>query len=144
MLDELATADFGRIPFDEEWLVSLTLLAEAATLLGDSQKASTLFRLLQPWGHRVAVSYPEISTGSVARYLGLLATTLERWENAERSFGIALAMNEQIHAKSWVARTQHDYARMLRERGLPRDAERADELQRAARETANEIGMSLT
>jgi DNA-binding SARP family transcriptional activator len=144
MLDELAANDFGRIPFDEEWLVSLTLLAEAATLLGDSQKASTIFRLLQPWGHRVAVSYPEISTGSVARYLGLLATTLERWEDAERSFGIALAMNEQIHARSWVARTQHDYARMLRERGLPRDAERADEVQRAARETANEIGMSLT
>jgi hypothetical protein len=59
------------------------------------------------------VSYPEACTGAVARYLGLLAATISRPAAAERHFEDALAGNERIGARPWLAHTQHDYARML-------------------------------
>jgi DNA-binding SARP family transcriptional activator len=140
-LQALAADGFAALPFDEEWLVSLGLLAETARILGDAERAAVLHPMLLPYGDRVAVSYPEISTGSVARYLGLLAATSERWDDAERHFEDALAMNVRIGARPWLAHTQEDYARMLLEREGPGDAERAEELLEAALATYRELGM---
>jgi DNA-binding SARP family transcriptional activator len=142
-LQSLAVDDFASVPFDEEWLVSMTILADAVTTLGDAGLAERLYRLLHRHAHRVAVSYPEICTGSVARSLANLATTLERWEVAEHHFEGALELNERIGARPWLARTQFELARMLRGRGAPTDDERAGELERKARETAAEIGLAL-
>ena len=44
--------------------------------------AAALYRLLLPYADRVAVCTPEVSAGSVARYLGLLAVTLGRRDDA--------------------------------------------------------------
>ena len=84
-LEVLAEDEFRRVPFDEEWLVSLSLLSEATFALDDRVRAASFYRLLLPFEDRVAVSYPKISTGSVARYLGLL-TTLERSDDAQGHF----------------------------------------------------------
>ncbi len=115
-LEALAADGFANVPFDEGWLVSLGLLSETATALGDAERASALYEMLLPYGDRVAVAYPEISTGSVARYLGLLASTMERWDDAERHFTEALEVHERIGARTWLRRTREDYARMLRAR----------------------------
>ncbi len=112
-LDALAADRFATVPFDEQWLVDLGLLAETASALGETEHASVLYELLLPYGDRIAVAYPEISTGSVARYLGLLATTLERWEDAARHFEQAIEIHERIGARPWLSRTYDDYARML-------------------------------
>ena len=115
-LDGLAADGFAQVPFDETRLVSLGLLAEAANSLDDQERASALYELLLPYGDRIAVAYPEISTGAVARNLGLAAWTVERWEDAERHFEAALELNERVGARPWLARTQADRARMRRER----------------------------
>jgi hypothetical protein len=73
--------------------------------------------------------------------MGLLAATMERWSDAARHFEDALAMNERMGARPWLAHTQHDYARMLLARGNPEDAARADELLAAAEATYRELGM---
>jgi predicted ATPase/DNA-binding SARP family transcriptional activator len=143
-LDALAQDDFAAVPFDEQWLLSLTLLADVSTALGDPSRSGALHRLLLPFEDRIAVSYPEFSTGSVARSLGLLAATLECWDDAERHFEVALRMNDRMSARPWLARTQQDYARMLGKRGHPGDAERAEKLLLRAHGAASEIGMSLT
>ena len=140
-LEALAEDEFGCVPFDEEWLVGLSLLSEAAFALDDRIRAASLYRLLLPFEGRVAVSYPEISTGSVARYLGLLATTQELWDDAGRHFETALEMNEQICARPWLARTQYDYGAMLLRRDDLADRKRARELQRSARALADEMGI---
>ena len=44
--------------------------------VGDAEAAAGLYEQLVPYGDRVALSYPEISTGSVSRGLGLLATVM--------------------------------------------------------------------
>jgi hypothetical protein len=79
--------------------------------------------------------------GSVARFLGLLATVLSRYDDAERHFEDALQMNARIRARVWVAHTQHDYARMLVARDGPGDRERAAALAAQALATAREVGM---
>ena len=142
-LQSLALDDFASLPFDEEWLVSMTILADAVTTLGEVDLAERLYRLLHRHAHRVAVSYPEICTGSVARSLANLAATLERWEVAEHHFEGALEMNERIGARPLLARTQFELARMLRVRGAPTGDERAGELERVAREAAEELGLVL-
>ena len=81
------------------------------------------------------------SRGSVARSLGLLATVLARYDDAERHFENALEMNARIRARVWVAHTQHDYARMLVARDGPGDRARATALAAQALATAREVGM---
>jgi tetratricopeptide (TPR) repeat protein len=129
------------VPFDEEWLVSLGLLAEAASILGSAESAPHLYELLLPYGDRVAVGYPELCTGAVARYLGLLATTMQRWEAAERHFEDALEMNARIGARPWLAHTQYDYARMLLARDASGDPEQARLLGSQALATYRDLGM---
>ena len=116
-LDALAADGYASVPFDEEWLVSIGLLAEAASVLGDGGRAQELYELLLPYDDRIAVGYPEIAIGAVARYLGLLATTRGRWADAERHLGAAIAINARTGARSWLAHSQRDLARMLLARG---------------------------
>ena len=60
-----------------------------------------------------------VCDGSASHYLGMLAATMERWDDAEQHFQEALAMNARIGARPWLAYTQHQYARMLLARHQP-------------------------
>jgi phage terminase small subunit len=131
----------AALPFDEEWLVSMGLLAETAAALGDRERAAILYDLLHPYADRVAISYPDVSTGSVARYLGLLAATMDRHDEAERHFEDAMQTNARIGAPSWLAHTKRDYARMLRARAAPDDEETARALMSQADATHAELGI---
>jgi DNA-binding SARP family transcriptional activator len=113
-LDSLAAERFGSLPFDEGWLVSLSLLSETAATLERAEHAAVLYELLMPYADRIAIAYPEIAIGSVSRYLGLLAATLERPDDAERHFRDAISINERIGALPALAHTQRDYAEMQR------------------------------
>ena len=55
-LEALAADDFAELPFDEDWLVSMALLAETATALGDVERAAALYGRLLPYGERVAIA----------------------------------------------------------------------------------------
>jgi tetratricopeptide (TPR) repeat protein len=140
--ETLSTNGFSGLPFDEEWEISLCFLAETAARLGDQDRASTLYELLLPFADRVAISYPEISVGPLSRFLGILASTTLRYDDAAGHFEDALAMNERIGARPWLAHTQDDYARMLLRRGEPGDAEQARSLLESARTAYRELGMS--
>jgi DNA-binding SARP family transcriptional activator/tetratricopeptide (TPR) repeat protein len=115
-LEELAADGFAALPFDEEWLVGMCLLAEAATWLGDSERASAIHALLLPYADRIAVSYPEIALGCVARYLGLAATAAGRGDDAEAHLRHAIEVDERIGARRAVARGRADLQRLMRSR----------------------------
>ena len=140
-LDDLAGGDFSALPFDQEWLYGTSLLAETCVLLGDAGASRQLYRLLLPWASFTVVDVAEGFGGSVARYLGLLATAIGRLDDAQGHFEEALARNEGMGARPWVAQTQSDYAQMLFARDLAGDAERARHLAEQARATAFELGM---
>jgi DNA-binding SARP family transcriptional activator/tetratricopeptide (TPR) repeat protein len=139
--EALAADDFAVLPFQEMWTVSMGLLAETAAALGDAERASVLYEVLLPYAGRIAVSYPECSTGAVARHLGLLSASTERWQDAERHFERALATNDGVGATGWYARTCEDYARTLLARGAPGDRERAVVLASRAGAICRELGM---
>ena len=79
--------------------------------------------------------------GSVARYLGLLAASMEQWSDAERHFEHAIAMNARMALRPWQAHSEHDYARMLGARDRPGDREAALELIHGAVATYRKLGM---
>jgi tetratricopeptide (TPR) repeat protein len=139
--DELATGDFAAFPRDSEWLFCLSILTEVAASLRDRDRAATLYRLLDPFGHLSALASGEVSLGPVARYLGILAATTERWKDSERHYEHALVLNSRIGARPWLAHTQEDYARMLLVRGAPGDGERARALIDQALATYRELRM---
>jgi tetratricopeptide (TPR) repeat protein len=141
MLGELGADDFSALPVEMEWLFAVSLLAETSALLGETTHAPILYGLLLPWAALIVSDHPEGVRGSVARYLGLLATTLRRWEAAEGHYEEALAVNERLGLRPWLARAQEDFARMLRLRAGPGDAERAEALQSTALAAYRELEM---
>jgi hypothetical protein len=68
--------------------VRQAIRAEAASALDDAGSATVLYELMLPYADRVAVSYPEISTGSASRYLGLLAATTGRHITRRRTMRV--------------------------------------------------------
>jgi DNA-binding SARP family transcriptional activator len=141
-LDELGVDGFSALPVEMEWLFGVSLLAEASALLGEREHAPVLYGLLLPWAALNVSDHPEGIRGSAARYLGLLATTLGHFEAAAEHYEEALAMNERLGLRPWLARTQEDFARMLRLRARPQDEERAEALHTTALAAYRELGMT--
>ncbi len=143
VLDDLAEHEFRALYRDNEWLLGMSLASEACARLGDASAASTLYNQLQPFAGRHAVGHAEGSVGAVDRYLGLLAATLGRLDDADRHLTAAIQFNERMGARPWTAHSQHDLAVVLVRRDIPGDRERARQLDRAARATADKLGMVL-
>jgi DNA-binding SARP family transcriptional activator/tetratricopeptide (TPR) repeat protein len=138
-LDALAHADLSDLLRDASWLPNLAMLSEVAVLVGDVPRARQLYTLLSPYAGRCVVNFALLCQGSAARPLGLLATTLSRYDDAERHFDRALATNTRIGSPLWMAHTRHDWARMLLLRDRPGDADTALELLRQALAAAEEL-----
>jgi len=115
--ERFAASDFTELPFNEEWLLGMTLLADVCTALGDVPRSVRLYELLVPYHELHAVGQPEISFGAVARALGKLAATSGRFEQATQHFEAAIQLNQRSGARPWTAHARHDYARMLIARG---------------------------
>ncbi len=140
-LHDLGADDFSALPFDQEWLFGMSLLAETCALLSDEDAAGVLYGLLLPYAAFNAVDVGEGMRGSLARHLGLLASAMSRFDDAARHFDQALAMNARMGARPWLAHTQHDLAAMLLARGAADDRERAHALLEEAVATYRELGM---
>jgi tetratricopeptide (TPR) repeat protein len=140
--EELAQYDFADLPRDAVWIGTMTYLADICTFLGDKARADTLYRMLLPFaGRNVVVGNASACYGALSRYLGALAATLERWDDAARHFEDALAMNARMEARPWLAHTHEQYATMLMARRQSGDRDKAAELLDAALATARELGM---
>jgi tetratricopeptide (TPR) repeat protein len=140
--ENLAQHDFADLPRDAMWMGTMTYLVDTCTFLGDRSRADTLYQILLPFaGRNVVISTAAACYGALSRYLGALATTLERWEDAKRHFEDALAMNTRMEARPWLAHTQEQYAAMLLARQQPNDRDEALALLDAALATARELGM---
>ena len=101
-----------------------------------------LYEQLQPFAEYNAVLVPLLSCGCASHQLGLLATTLRRWSEAERHFETALAQQSWMGTRQMQARSELAYARMLEQRAAPGDAERAAALRASATELAGELGLA--
>ena len=141
--ERLAANNFSDLHRDAAWLFSVAFLAEICAFLGDAQRAGVLYELLLPYvGRSVVIGNALGCTGAVDRNLGLLAATRGHWDEATRHFESALAMNAQMGAPLFVARTRYEYARMLIARGNAGDQAKASGLLAEALATAQTLGMN--
>ena len=140
-LNALASGDFEVINFDNCWIFNLSLLSEVAHALGDHAAAAVLYERLRPYALRTAFAWSEGCVGSTSRALGLLATLLARYDEAQRHFEDALEHNDRMGARTWLAHTKHDFAQMLLQRGTGDDQRRARELLADAALACDDIGL---
>lgn len=116
--DLLFANDLIDIPDDFNQLIALTILAELCARLGASDRAAVLYERLRSFeGRNATIGAPAACVGAASRYLGMLASTMGRWDDAERHFKDAIAMNEQMGTRPFTARAQFSYAAMLVARG---------------------------
>jgi hypothetical protein len=121
----------------------MVCLSEALFEVRDSSATEVAYAALRPLAAQVDVlAVSVVCGGSYARAYGMLATRLGRWDDAERHFTDALAMNERLGARPYVVRTQCVWASMLLERNAAGDAARARELIAAGRAEAEQLGMA--
>ena len=140
ILRTLSVDGFSSLPYDWLWLGSLCHCAEASVRLGDRATASVLLDLLSPFADHFAMLVVPI--GATARLTGALATTLGRYDEADRWLSDAAAMEERTGSVACLARTRVDWARMLLTRRGPTDAERAAGLLEQALATATSNGLA--
>jgi tetratricopeptide (TPR) repeat protein len=142
VFEELAVNEFRDIQQDGVWAASIAFLVDVCASLRDSDRAQILYRLLSPYAGYAVVS-SEWAFGAASRFLGQLATTMGRWQEAESHFDEALAMNARMGAKPWLAHTKFQFARMLLERSIAGDIERARTLLDESETIARPLGMRL-
>jgi hypothetical protein len=118
-------------------------MATDSYFLHDVKRCKILYDLLRPYSNLNVLDPAEFSAGAVSRYLGMAASLMRRWDEAAAHYEAALKMNERMRARPWLARTQHDHARMLLARDRPGDREQAIQLLLKARETCSALGMAL-
>lgn len=138
LLAELAAGDYAALASDPDVLSTASWLAEICLRLRATDAAARLYERLAPFRDRVAGMYVISCRGSMARYLGLLATTAGREEDAVACFEAALESNLAIGAELFVAWTRWELAQLLEARG---EEKRARILAEEARATAVRLGL---
>ena len=137
----LAGTDFSALPLDNAWMMGISACTLVAARLGDRPGATVLHGLLDPYGDQFVFAYGG-AWGAVAHYLGLLAATLDRFDEAEARFAAGAETHERNGMPTWLARTRCEWAAMLARRGEPGDAERARDLLDRALATARDLGLA--
>jgi DNA-binding NarL/FixJ family response regulator len=118
-----ATLAPGNIRPMMAWLPAMAILVDAVTAVGATDVAPMLYEALLPYGRYAAVTGAGLVslTGSVERYLGKLAVTLQRWESAARHYAAAVAFEEQAGSPPYAACAKILYAELLLLRGAGDD-----------------------
>jgi DNA-binding SARP family transcriptional activator len=142
--EEFAALLEVELPSDANWLIGNTLLAEVCGLLGDGARAPVFYERLLPYaGRNVVVGRASTCSGSASRVLGMLATAMRRWDEADAHFASAMQMHERMGARPWRARTAVGWAGMLLARRGRGDKARARELLAEAVVEADALGMTV-
>jgi hypothetical protein len=125
-LDHLGHFGVARVPKIFLWAVTLLNVTPAVAGFGHRDEIVSLYNALSPYAGTNAQNSGAVTfLGSYSHHLGVLATALGRWDEAERHFAEAAAMHEGMGAHVWLARTRLEWATMLAARRRPEDAERA-------------------
>lgn len=116
---QLAEAQpIGELARDRFWLAAATLCAEVVVEIGDARRADALFSLLEPHARvGVALGHGALFYGSVSHFLGMLATTLGRYEESARLLDLARGVHEQMRSEPWRLRTRLAMAENAAARG---------------------------
>jgi hypothetical protein len=119
----------------------MTLLSVVSVHLVEPRGAQVLYEHLLPWHAQVTCVGPT-TTGPVSLYLGMLATALGRYHEAEGHFDEALDVSRNLRAPLWTATAQFELARMLRRRAEHGDDRDSKAMLTSALDTARRFGFA--
>lgn len=149
-LDELGTAraivgtltknDFADVPLNNDWSLSMFLLAEVIHGLGDADSARLLYEVMGPAAGK-CVDTIEVCLGASDRALGLLAAAAGRYDDAVAHLEAALVINDRMGARPWAAHTRVSLATVLAQRGNREDRSRARRELELAQVAARDLGL---
>lgn len=118
IIGKLLDQNPGTIPRDSYWLASLALLADASATSSDVAHSAALLALLRPHSSLfVCPGNHVIFLGPVSHYLGRLAMTLERWDDAAKYFEDARIAEMAAGTPIFEAHTQAAVAELSAMRG---------------------------
>jgi tetratricopeptide (TPR) repeat protein len=137
--EAVAADGFAGLPGSLFRLTGLICLAEACAALGDAEGADVLHAQLAPHAERLVQTGFSGCWGSVRRFLGVLAATAGRADEARAHFEAALERHLALGAPGLVARTRCDLGELLLAHG---ERGRGVELLAAAGAAAAELGMA--
>lgn len=141
-LEALATHGFADLPTDFTWLTSVAVVGEVAAHLGDLERTTVLYDLLLPYAGRcLFLGGGDLFGGCVTRFLGLMATALGRWAEAEHHLQAAQVRHRELGARPDEARTEHALAELYLARREPGDTERAAAAVADCLTVADDLGM---
>jgi len=127
-------------PRDMHWAFNMACLASAAARQQDKPQAERLADALEPYAATGIIwAGAAAFFGSAAHWLGVLATTLGRHQQAGQYLATALAFHQRLGAAPWIARTSVEQARLLLAAG---NHARALRLLAAAAAITKRCGMS--
>jgi tetratricopeptide (TPR) repeat protein len=142
--EPLAADDFDVLTLDMRYSVNLAALALACAALNDARRAAVLYDRLRPAaGHSLLFGPALTSMGPCARFQGLLAATMGRYELARQHFEDALAFSQRMGWTPLIARTRCEYASALLRAGRREERALASQLLHKAAEEAHCLGMKL-
>jgi tetratricopeptide (TPR) repeat protein len=136
----LAT-DFQGVPVDETWFMAMFTWAEVFSRLCVLDRAAEIYELLAPFSGQLVAGGTVVS-GSIDRALGMLAMTLERYDDAEGHFATAAEIEERLGAPLLLARTHAGWARALIARGRSEDLECAQGMLEQAEDSLGAEGLA--
>jgi tetratricopeptide (TPR) repeat protein len=135
----LDAADFDAVPEDFLRPATLAYYADACAHLGVPEVAGELYVRLEPFRGQCITNGVGV-VGAVSHFLGRLAATLGRHDDADRGFAEAAALHRRLEAPVMVARTEAAWAAFLLAGGRPEDEERAGRLLASALAAARRHG----
>jgi len=140
--ERLASDDFKSIPRRMTWLACIILLSEVCAQLGDTRRAALLYELLAPYASRNPLLTWHVCFGSAQHYLGRLAVTMSRYDEAIEHFEAALLCNQQMGARLWALHNQYFLGEALLLRNRKADRQRAQSLLQECQGIATKLGVS--
>jgi tetratricopeptide (TPR) repeat protein len=141
ILEVFARDGFDTVPFDHAWLMTMTNLAAVSARLNHVRAARTIYPLLAPFADQLPL-LAGVTNGTVALYLGLLARTLDQFDEAENHLASAVSTHTRINAPIWLARTRFELARLYVARQGSGDVDRARELLQQSLATARDLNLT--
>jgi tetratricopeptide (TPR) repeat protein len=112
-VERLVVGGVIDVPNDLRRPLSISYLADAVTATGDADKAALLYEVMKPWSGLNVAAFCIACYGPVDRYLGMLALTMGKLEQAEADLQDALAQCiamgtpvYEAHTRYWLARVE--------------------------------------
>jgi class 3 adenylate cyclase len=143
-LDRLAEVGVDHMAPSLLWSGAAAGFAVGLARVGSESEMAALYRVVLPYAGVNAMCGGAVSFwGSLSHHLGVLATRLGLWNEAQGHLAQAEAVHEGLGARVWLARTQLEQATLLAARKRPQDAARRAALLAEVLVVADDLGLPV-